>query len=236
VGASESNEQGTALGGYKDGVNWCAEASNKACIMGLMRRGLRFKAVKPITSQPVQVDINRQAAHLVTKWSKQGADRIVGCKGDEELRPGDYISIIGQGPVSGHAATVVYADPPSGEGTVHIVSGNAAGVRGGEGAVRVEQVTRQKQPGSYNWFKAMEKDKDPSSSYSGPLRPPPGVVWLVSIVRLSQLDANMLLQGTESASSDELLAQHGLEHFDLVATFGSTPQMMKYLKQAFKDV
>ena len=236
VGASESNEQATALGGYKDGVNWCAEASNKACIMGLMRRGLRFKAVKPWSSQPVQIDIARQAAHIVNKWSKQGGGRIEGCKGDEELLPGDYISIIGQGPVSGHAATVVYADPPTGEGTIHIVSGNAAGVRAMEGAVRVEQVERERQPDNYNWFKAMAKNNGENNGYTGPLRPQPGVVWLVSVVRLSQLDANVLLAGTEDSPSSELLEQHGLEKFDLVSTFGKTPQMMKYLKQAFKDI
>jgi len=78
----------------------------------------------------------------------------------EPLRPGDHISLIGpKSPVSGHVATIIKeegtpdrkATAPATLSTVYYISGNAAGVAQGEGAVRVEQVTREMPPASYSW-------------------------------------------------------------------------------------
>lgn len=228
VGGSESNKQAQHLGGWTDdpktardeGKDWCAEASNNAVIIGLMRAGLRFSAIKPWKKGPVLVDIKKQAEHFVDKWAK------IHGKSDGLVEPGDVISIVGHGPPSGHVATVAAKeDPKSKTGKMDIVSGNAGGVRGNEGAVRAEQVTVVEPPADYNYTRARSNDP----AYKGPKkaeREPVGHVYLVSVVKASRLDPSALLATIKDGEkSSEQLKKYGLEVFDPKATFTDAKQV-----------
>ena len=118
-----------------------------------------------------------QAAWYLARWTKKALGPAAGASAGkkpakltqlisgtsawtEPLRPGDHISLIGpKSPVSGHVATIIKeegtpdrkATAPATLSTVFYISGNAAGVAQGEGAVRVEQVTREMPPASYSW-------------------------------------------------------------------------------------
>lgn len=232
VGGSESNKQAQHLGGWTDdpstakdeGKDWCAEASNNAVIIGLMRAGLRFSAIKPWKAGPVLVDIKKQAEHFVVKWAQKHG------KSDGLVEPGDIVSIVGHGPASGHVATVAAKeDPNTKTGKMDIVSGNAGGVRGKEGAVRAEQVTVVEPPGDYNYTKAHTNDP----SYKGPKkaeREPPGHVYLVSVVKASKLDPSALLATIKDGeNTSEQLKNYGLEKFDAKSTF-TDPKQQQDLK------
>ncbi len=227
VGGSESNKQAQHLGGWTDdpatakdeAKDWCAEASNNAVIIGLMRAGLRFSACKPWKAGPVLVDIKKQAEHFVTKWAQKHG------KADGVVAPGDIVSIVGHGPPSGHVATVAAKeDPNTKAGKMDIVSGNAGGVRGNEGAVRAEQVTVVEQPSDYNYTKAYTNDP----TYKGPKkaeREPVGHVYLVSVVKASKLDPSALLATIKDGeSTSEQLQKYGLEKFDAKGTFTDAKQ------------
>lgn len=121
-----------------------------------------------------------QAAWYLARWTKKALGPAAGASAGkkpakltqlisgtsawtEPLRPGDHISLIGpKSPVSGHVATIIKeegtpdrkATAPATLSTVFYISGNAAGVAQGEGAVRVEQVTREMPPASYSWDSA----------------------------------------------------------------------------------
>ena len=232
VGASESNKQAQHLGGWTDnpdtardeGADWCAEASNNAVIIGLMRAGLRFSAVKPWKKGPLLVDIKNQAVHFVSVWARKHG------QSNGALDPGDVVSIVGHGPASGHVATVVHKEDPSQKtGKLDIVSGNAGGVRGKEGAVRAEQVVVAEPPADYNYTKAYTN----APGYTGPKkaeREPPGHVYVVSITKASRLDPSALLATVkEGDKSSETLKSYGLEIFDPKATF-TEPSQVKDLK------
>ena len=227
VGSSESNKQAQHLGGWTDdpatakdeGKDWCAEASNNAVIIGLMRAGLRFSAITPSKKFPLLVDIKKQAQHFVENWAKKHG------KSNGVMEPGDIISIVGHGPPSGHVATVVHKEDPSQKtGKLDIVSGNAGGVRGKEGAVRAEQVIAVEPPSDYNWSKAYTNDPN----YKGPKkaeREPVGCVYVVSITKASKLDPSALLATVKDGDkSSETLRNYGLEIFDPKATFTGPDQ------------
>jgi peptidoglycan hydrolase-like protein with peptidoglycan-binding domain len=141
VGASETNGQAGAFAGTKGSSNWCAPASSGALIYGLYNRGIRFKTDKHLPS--FGPEITRQLA-AYTAWTRQ-ANHVVqkAAAYDFPLEPGDIITVVNggpEGPLSGHVATVVSA---SGDQITYI-SGNAAGVVANEGAVRMEEVKREK--------------------------------------------------------------------------------------------
>jgi len=227
VGSSESNKQAQHLGGWTDdpatakdeGKDWCAEASNNAVIIGLMRAGLRFSEVKPWKAGPVLVDIKNQAVHFIAKWAQKHG------KSDGVVEAGDIISIVGHGPPSGHVATVAHKeDPTTKVGKMDIVSSNAGGVRGKEGAVRAEQVTVVDPPADYNYTKARTDAPD----YKGPKkaeREPVGHVYMVSLIKASRLDPSALLATVKDGDqSSETLKKYGIEKFDPKGTFTDAKQ------------
>jgi peptidoglycan hydrolase-like protein with peptidoglycan-binding domain len=148
IGASETNGQADALGGYKGGSNWCAQASHVGLLLGMYNRGIRFKT--DTHSNDYNVELTKQVT-AYSKWTK-GAGHVVSKQAawTAQLEPGDIISVINggaTGPLSGHVATVVEHD---GDRIVY-VSGNAAGVVAFDGAVRIEEVKREQPPSDYDW-------------------------------------------------------------------------------------
>ena len=120
-------------------------------------------------------------------------------------------------------------DPTQKTGKLDIVSGNAGGVRGKEGAVRAEQVVAVEPPGDYNYTKAYTNDP----AYKGPKkaeREPVGSVYVVSITKASKLDPSALLATVKDGDkSSETLRNYGLEIFDPKSTF-TDPAQQKDLK------
>ncbi len=153
VGASETNGQANALGGFKGASNWCAQASHFGLILGMYNRGIRFKT--DTHSHKYGVEITKQVAQY-SKWTKQAGHVVSGAAANTaQLEPGDIISVVNggtSGPLSGHVATVVQH---TGDQIVY-VSGNAAGVVAFEGGVRIEEVVREQPPAGYDWL-AMSK-------------------------------------------------------------------------------
>jgi peptidoglycan hydrolase-like protein with peptidoglycan-binding domain len=145
VGGSEENGQAGALGGSKGAMNWCQEASTRAVINGLLRKGLRFKTGGARPKQLMH-ELGGQLGAL-TKWMKSGSAGVLSGKAawDAELKAGDLFSIVGQGPLTGHAAT---AAGQVGD-TIQYVSGNAGGGLPGNGAIKAEQVKRGTPPPEY---------------------------------------------------------------------------------------
>lgn len=143
IGGSEENGQAAPLGGSKGAMNWCQEASSKAVVQGLLRKGLRFKN----GPRPKQLlhELSGQVNALV-KWQKS-TGAVIGGKAawTAELKPGDLFSLVGSGPLTGHAAT---AAGQVGD-IVQYVSGNAGGGIPGNGAVKAEQVKRGVPPPEY---------------------------------------------------------------------------------------
>lgn len=81
-------------------------------------------------------------------WAKKLKINVSGDDLDAyTLTPGDYLQLVGHGgPLSGHIATAMKADPATGPAqTIWYVSGNAG--RFGGGAIRIDSVTREKPPG-----------------------------------------------------------------------------------------
>lgn len=228
VGSSESNEVAAHLGGHKDAVDWCAMAVSYPVIIGLMKAGLRFKAVKPATSFPVSADISKQAHHFFATWvPKHG-------KSDGVIAPGDAMTIVGHGPASGHWVTAVHKpDPTTRLGPVDVVSGNAGGVRAREGAVRSEQINIVEPPSNYNYTRAHTNDP----TYTGPKkadREPKGNVYLINIIKGSRLDPEQLLASLKPGqTTNEELERYGLETFDLKATFSKNEHQKKELSKIF---
>ncbi|HEY0988185.1 MAG TPA: peptidoglycan-binding domain-containing protein [Kofleriaceae bacterium] len=160
IGASETNGQANSLGGFKGASNWCAQASNFALLLGMYNRGIRFKTDSHSSSYGVE--ITKQVAQY-TAWTKRPGHVISGSSAfTAALAAGDIISVVNggpTGPLSGHVATVVQAQ---GDKIVY-VSGNAAGTVAFEGAVRVEEVTREQPPDGYNWLQIAQR----SNAFAG---------------------------------------------------------------------
>ena len=113
-----------------------------------------------------------------------------------DLKAGDQISFVGsKTPVTGHVATVIRA---SGD-AIQIVSGNAGGVKGG--SIRIEQVNRVQPPAEY-----IPPIGNRGSNYRGPDLPTDdNVVWVFSVVRLSNIDFSQI-----DPNDDAALAENGL--------------------------
>jgi len=85
-------------------------------------------------------------------WAKKLKINVSGDDLDAyTLTPGDYLQLVGHGgPLSGHIATAMKADPATGPAqTIWYVSGNAG--RFGGGAIRIDSVTREKPPEGYSY-------------------------------------------------------------------------------------
>ncbi len=149
IGASETNNEAGSLGGFKGAGNWCGQASSTALIVGMYNRGIRFKGGTP--SKKFFPELARQISRF-SEWVKSGGQAVGGKTAwTAPVEPGDIISVVNgghQGPLSGHVATVVGEEGDK----IFYVSGNAAGVHGFEGAVRVEEVTREVPPANYDWL------------------------------------------------------------------------------------
>lgn len=145
IGGSEENGQAGALGGSKGAMNWCQDASTRALIYGLLRKGLRFQTAG---GRPTKIlnELTSQVSAL-QKWMKQapGVSLHNTAAWEAQIYPGDQISMVGSGPITGHAATAVYADA----GKVVYVSGNAGGGLPGNGSIRTDEVKRGVPPASY---------------------------------------------------------------------------------------
>jgi hypothetical protein len=113
-----------------------------------------------------------------------------------ELKAGDQISFVGSAtPPTGHVATVIRASGDS----IQVVSGNAGGVKGG--SIRLEQVNRVAPPGNY-----IAPISNRGSKYTGPDVPTdPNVIWIFSIVRLSNIDLSQI-----DPNDDAVLKENGL--------------------------
>lgn len=94
------------------------------------------------------VEITKQVAQYAA-WTKRPGHVVSGSPAfTAALAPGDIISVVNggpTGPLSGHVATVVQAQ---GDRIVY-ASGNAAGIVAFEGAVRLEEVTREQPPAGW---------------------------------------------------------------------------------------
>jgi hypothetical protein len=133
------------LGGYKGASNWCAEASTKAAILGLLRKGVRFRGdgFRPKQFMP---EVQKQVNGFI-KWQNKGKGNVIGppAAATAEIDSGDIISIVGGGGgnLSGHAATAIECVGDK----LRIVSGNAMGE-----SIRVEEYLRSVPPPEFNYF------------------------------------------------------------------------------------
>lgn len=172
--------------GAGQNYNWCAAATNAIFTQALRDKGLRIKGgFQQSWFNKYKLQINAPQVHTV------------------ELRSGDQVSYVDMGtPPSGHVVTVVESDKDE---FTH-VSGNAGGVKGG--SVRLGQVKRETPPANYNWLEAVKVENDPTyKKYTGPLKPSkPGVVWIASIVRLSDIDPSQI-----DPNNQATLDKYGLE-------------------------
>jgi peptidoglycan hydrolase-like protein with peptidoglycan-binding domain len=157
IGAGETNGQASSLAGYKGASNWCAPASHIGLILGMYNRGIRFKTTTHSTKYGEE--LTKQVTQY-SKWTKQGG-HVVGGKDawGAQLEPGDIITVVNggpMGPLSGHVATVVQHTADR----IVYVSGNAAGVVAFEGAVRIEEVNRERpQNEDYDWLAMSANEK-----------------------------------------------------------------------------
>ena len=159
TGKSETNKQAGPLGGAKGNDNWCAAASSSATVLGLLRKGVRFSTGGP-PSKMLPAELQKQTNRLVEWENKRPGNTVGGTAAwTAQLSPGDIMSIVGSGPLSGHVATVI---EDTGD-AIKMVSGNAAGATGNEGSVRVEQVRRERPPDSYNYLQIAMN----SNAYAG---------------------------------------------------------------------
>ena len=105
VGVSQTNDQAALLGGRRSAYDWCAASAARATVLGLMRRGLRFKGpqkgeapvvapssantgkhleafVKEMTRQSVRFQAwGGELSDKATKKEKQNAQREAAAKG-----------------------------------------------------------------------------------------------------------------------------------------------------------
>ena len=159
VGGSETNQHAGALGGAKGNDNWCAAASSSATVLGLLRKGVRF-ATGAGPSKMLPAELQKQTNKLVDWETKRSGNTVGGhAAWSAQLSPGDIMSIVGSGPLSGHVATVI---EDSGD-SIKMVSGNAVGASGNEGSIRVEQVRRETPPNDYNYLEIAMN----SNAYAG---------------------------------------------------------------------
>lgn len=128
--------ESSAFFGSPGGAAWCAPAS----------------------SIPIQAVLRKHKIILMDGGDPQGAwakKLKINVSGDDldayTLTPGDYLQLVGHGgPLSGHIATAMKADPATGPAqTIWYVSGNAG--RFGGGAIRIDSVTREKPPEGYSY-------------------------------------------------------------------------------------
>lgn len=146
VGKSEMNGQtAKVFNAPKGSADWCAQASSYMLVVGLYKKGVRFKTGSH--SKQALVELSQQAAALERWTNKASGAKVSGSAAwTAALDPGDIISIVngGAGPLSGHVATVVEQKGDR----IRIVSGNAGG---GEGSARAEEVARKEPPSGYSW-------------------------------------------------------------------------------------
>lgn len=112
----------------------------------------------PASSIPIQAVLRKKGMTLMDGGDPQGtwAKRIhISVSGDAldglAITPGDYLQMVTHtGPLSGHIATAMKAEPVTGPAqTIWYVSGNAG--RFGGGAIRIDSVTREKPPEGYSY-------------------------------------------------------------------------------------
>jgi len=215
VGKSETNKASDEMvpGSTSSGV-WCAQASSVPLLKALNEAGYRFKARAATSDMPwakikkgEMISVGNQGA-LYSAWSADNPGkgdptappRTIGGKeaSTAKLEPGDVFSLVSQAtPSSGHVGTVVeFKDP-----VITMVSGNAGGAAAGQGAVRIEDVTREAMPDNAYWDTSGTKKE---LGKTNPINK--GVCWVVSIQKTSQLDPKAL-----AALKDDALAKLGLE-------------------------
>ncbi len=112
----------------------------------------------PASSIPIQSVLRKYKIILMDGGDPQGAwakKLNITVSGEAldayTLTPGDYLQMVGHGgPLSGHIATAMKAEPATGPAqTIWYVSGNAG--RFGGGAIRIDSVTREKPPEGYSY-------------------------------------------------------------------------------------
>lgn len=82
-----------------------------------------------------------------------------------------------------------------------MVSGNAGGAAAGQGSIRIEDIVREPMPAGAMW------DTSGAHKELGKTNPTkPGVCWVVSVQKTSQLDPKVL-----DVLKDDALAKLGLE-------------------------
>ncbi|MFO0746598.1 MAG: peptidoglycan-binding domain-containing protein [Myxococcota bacterium] len=144
VGKSQSNGQSGVLGGGKGAMNWCQDASTRALLYGMLRKGVRFAT----GGRPKKLleELTHQTKALARWTSKaKGAQLYNRAAWQAEIFPGDQISVVGSGPLTGHAATAIAAHGD----TIVYASGNAGGGIPNQGTIKTDQVTRTTPPDSY---------------------------------------------------------------------------------------
>jgi hypothetical protein len=218
VGKSETNKASDQMvpGSTSSGV-WCAAASSVPLIRALNDAGYRFKPrTAPMDMPWANIKkgqmINDQGS-LFSAWSSENPGKDPGAPphsiglpaaSTALLEPGDVFSLVSQAtPSSGHVGTVVeFKDP-----VITLVSGNAGGAAAGQGAIRIEDVVREPMPSGAYW------DTTGKNKELGKTNPDkPGVCWVVSITKASQLDPKRLDQ-----LKDDALAKLGLERTTVTA-------------------
>jgi hypothetical protein len=215
VGKSETNKASDEMvpGSTSSGV-WCAQASSVPLIKALNDAGYRFKARAAPTDMPWakikkgQMISVRDQGSLYSAWSADhpgkadpgAAPHTIGlpAASTATLAPGDVFSLVSEAtPSSGHVGTVVeFKDP-----VITMVSGNAGGAAPGQGAIRIEDVVREPMPAGAYWDTSGTKKEVGKTNPSKP-----GVCWVVSIQKTSQLDPKAL-----AGLKDDALAKLGLE-------------------------
>lgn len=219
VGKSETNKASNEMvpGSTSSGI-WCQGASTMPVVKALNDAGYRFTARTAPRAMPwAKVKAgdkisSGQQDMLYSLWlgdnpgkgSPDGAaappPRTIGlpASASAPLEPGDVISLVTSAtPSSGHVGTIVeFKDP-----VISMVSGNAGGAAPGQGAIRIEDVPRVPLPEGAYW--------DTSGKVNTPgktVPAKPGVCWVVSIQKTSQLDPKRL-----DPLDDAALAKLGLE-------------------------
>jgi hypothetical protein len=212
VGKSETNKASDDLvPGSTSSDIWCAAASSAPLLKAMNDAGYRFTSRTAPRDMPWAkvkrgdtISSSRQA-DLYQLWAgdnpgKDGAARVIGlpAAATAPLEPGDIISLVSMGtPSSGHVATVVKFNDP----VITMVSGNAGGAAANQGAIRIEDTNREPMPPGAKWDQT-GKAKEPGKT--NPSKP--GVIWVVSIQKTSQLDPKVL-----DTMPKEALTRWGIE-------------------------
>ena len=224
VGKSETNKASNEMVPGSTSSNiWCQGASTLPIVQALHDAGYRFKARTSPRAMPwasltpgttVKAGDAISAGHQDLLYSLWVGDnpgkapesgtpppaRMIGlpAAASAPLEPGDIISLVTSGtPSSGHVGTIVELKEPA----ITMVSGNAGGAAAGQGAIRIEDVPREPLPPGAYWDQT-GKIKTPGVTVPAK----PGVCWVVSVQKTSQLDPKRL-----EALDEAALTNLGLE-------------------------